>query len=226
MTIEKYIDHTLLKAEASLKDVELLCQEALKHNFASVCVNPTYVRTANQLLQNSEVKVCTVIGFPLGANLTDTKLYEAKKALGEGAEELDYVINISDVKNGNYGNIEKEMAEFVALKYEYPNIKIKVILEICYLSDEEVRKLCHIAKEAKIDFIKTSTGFGKGGAVENIVALMSEASGPDVGVKASGGIRTREDAEKFISLGATRIGTSNGVSIVNRKESPAESRAY
>ncbi|MEK9199379.1 deoxyribose-phosphate aldolase [Ureibacillus sp. FSL E2-3493] len=226
MTLEKYIDHTLLKADASKEDIKNLCKEASEHHFASVCINPTYVKRASELLQNTDVKVCTVIGFPLGATLTNVKIFEAKQALQDGATELDYVINISDIKNGDFDNVKKEMAAFIALKEDYPNLVIKVILEICYLTSEEISKICEIAKVLKIDFVKTSTGFGTGGATEETVSLMKKIVGNEVEVKASGGIRTTADAKKYIELGATRIGTSNGVGIVNLTEEIAARTGY
>ncbi|MFL0504190.1 deoxyribose-phosphate aldolase [Ureibacillus sp. 179-F W5.1 NHS] len=226
MTLEKYIDHTLLKADASKEDIKNLCKEASEHHFASVCINPTYVKRASELLQNTDVKVCTVIGFPLGATLTNVKIFEAKQALQDGATELDYVINISDIKNGDFDNVKKEMAAFIALKEDYPNLVIKVILEICYLTSEEISKICEIAKVLKIDFVKTSTGFGTGGATEETVSLMKKIVGNEVEVKASSGIRTTADAKKYIELGATRIGTSNGVGIVNLTEETAARTGY
>jgi len=226
MTLEKYIDHTLLKADASTVAIEKLCKEASENHFATVCINPVYVKKASELLKGTEVKVCTVIGFPLGATLTNVKIFEAKQALQDGAAELDYVLNIGDIKNGDFDNVKKEMAAFLALKEETPNLVIKVILETCYLTQEEVTKVCELAKETKIDFVKTSTGFGSAGATEEMVSLMKKVVGEEVEVKASGGIRTTADAEKYIKLGATRIGTSNGVGIVNLTEETAGSSGY
>ena len=226
MILEKYIDHTLLKADASTAAIEKLCKEASGNHFATVCINPVYVKKASELLQGTEVKVCTVIGFPLGATLTNVKIFEAKQALQDGAAELDYVLNIGDVKNGDFDNIKKEMAAFLVLKEDNPNLVIKVILETCYLTQEEVSKVCELAKEAKIDFVKTSTGFGSAGATEDMVSLMKKVVGEEVEVKASGGIRTTADAEKYIKLGATRIGISNGVGIVNLTEETAGSSGY
>lgn len=227
MDLQKYIDHTLLKADALLTAIEKLCTEAAEHHFASVCVNPKYVKQASKLLINTDVKVCTVIGFPLGANITETKIFEAKRALEQGATELDYVLCVSDIKNGDFASVENEMTAFVSLKEENPSLIIKVILETCYLTEAEVEKVCQIAKKAKIDFVKTSTGFGSGGATESMVSLMKETVGPEVEVKASGGIRTKSDAEKYIQLGATRIGTSNGVTIVEgAAEKEVETSGY
>lgn len=223
MKLEKYIDHTLLKADATLDAIEKLCKEAAEYRFASVCINPVYVTKASKLLKDSDVKVCTVIGFPLGANVTDVKIYEAKNALAEGATELDYVLNISDVKNGEFDRVQTEMAAFVGLKDDHPGLVIKVILETCYLTDLEIEKVCEIAKNTKIDFVKTSTGFGSGGATEEAVTLMKASVGSIVEVKASGGVRTKEDAEKYIQLGATRIGTSNGVGIISLTDQTAGS---
>ncbi len=160
MDLQKYIDHTLLKADAPIEAIEKLCAEAAEHQFASVCVNPKYVKKASELLINTGVKVCTVIGFPLGANVTETKIFEAKLALEHGATELDYVLSVSDIKNGDFASVEAEMEAFVAIKEENQSIIIKVILETCYLTEEEVVKVCQIAKKVKIDFVKTSTGFG------------------------------------------------------------------
>ncbi len=209
------IDHTLLKPNVSDQQVQVLCDEAKKYNFASVCVNPTYIAMAKKHLAGTNVKVCTVIGFPLGANTTQTKIFEATDAWGLGADELDYVVNISDVLNGRFEAVETEMNQFAQLKEQNSLVIVKVILETCYLNEELITRLCMMAKAAGLDFVKTSTGFGSGGATIEHVALMRQTVGQELGVKASGGIRTYEDAAKMIEAGASRIGTSAGVVIVD-----------
>lgn len=219
MSVAQYIDHTLLKANATVEDVKKICEEAKQYQFAAVCINPTYVSCVKEMLSNTNVKVCTVIGFPLGANTTAVKIFEAEQALKDGAEELDYVVNISDVKNGYYLKVDKEMKAFHDLKETYPDITIKIILENCYLTQGEIKKVCELAKDNELDYVKTSTGFGSGGAEMNDVILMRKTVGEKMGVKASGGVRTFKDAVKYIGAGATRIGTSNGVSIVEQHDS-------
>lgn len=218
MTIATMIDHTLLKADATNEQIEILCQEAVKYEFATVCVNPHYVSRSAKLLANSKVKVCTVIGFPLGANKTIVKLFEMNQAVQDGAEEIDYVVNVSDVKNGDFHSVRMEMEQFLKVKEKYPNLTIKIILEVCYLTNDEISKISRIARECGIDYVKTSTGFGSGGATVESVQIMNELSGDQVKVKASGGIRTAEDAEKYLKIGVSRIGTSNGISIVSGTE--------
>lgn len=222
MKTSTYIDHTLLKAEATKEHIEKLCQEAIENEFAAVCVNPHYVSYCASLLKESTVKVCTVIGFPLGANKTVVKVFEAGQAVKDGAEELDYVINISNVKNGEFEHVKLEMASILAIKNAHPNLVIKAIFEVCYLTDIELSTVSKIAKENGIDYIKTSTGFGSGGATEKAVRTMKEVAGESMEVKASGGVRTAEDAAKYIDLGVSRIGTSNGVSII-KGANPTES---
>ena len=213
--IAKMIDHTLLKANATDQQIRQLCSEAVEYGFASVCINPGYVPLAVSLLRDTEVKVCTVIGFPLGSNTTGTKLFEADNAVQSGAVELDYVLNVSDVLDGRLHKVKQEMEEFVWMKSgSNPPLVIKVILETCYLSDEQIVRVCELAKTTGLDFIKTSTGFGPAGASVEHVRLMRNTVGPLLGVKASGGIRTHEDAASMIEAGATRIGTSAGVEIV------------
>lgn len=214
--VSHLIDHTVLKADTTREQVEKLCAEAKEHEFASVCIPPTYVSVAHERLSCTEVKVCTVIGFPLGSNKTSVKLFEAKEAIKEGADELDYVLNISDVKNGNLHFVEQEMIEFAALKADYKGLVIKIILETCYLTKEEIIQVCRMARNSGLDFVKTSTGFGSGGATESVVSLMRQTVGEEMGVKASGGVRTFEDALKMVQAGATRIGTSNGVGMINK----------
>lgn len=209
----KYIDHTLLKPEATVKQIVDLCAEAREYNFASVCINPTHVKLAAQLLRDSPVKVCTVIGFPLGANTTTVKRYETQQALADGATEVDMVINIGALKSGNTDLVEKDIAEVCQVAHAGEAI-CKVILETALLTDDEKAQVCLLAKKAGADFVKTSTGFGGGGATVHDVALMRQAVGPSLGVKASGGIRTFADAREMIAAGATRIGASAGVKII------------
>lgn len=215
MEISSYIDHTLLKADATKAQIEKLCKEAEQNQFATVCVNPHYVPYCASLLKDTAVKVCTVIGFPLGANSTAVKVFEAEQALEEGAEELDYVINISNVKNGEFDKVREEMRQITAIKSPHPDTIIKVIFEVCYLTDAELAKVSEIAGKVGIDYVKTSTGFGSGGATEKAVGIMKKAAGNQVKVKASGGIRNAEDAKNYVELGVSRIGTSNGVAIVS-----------
>lgn len=212
--IARIIDHTLLKPNVLDQQIEVLCAEAKEYNFASVCINPTYTKMVRRLLAGTPIKVCTVIGFPLGANTSATKIFEAQDALRLGAEELDYVVNISDVLNGRFEEVRAEMSQFAQLKERNSQVLIKIILETCYLNDEQITGLCAMAKSAGLDFVKTSTGFGSGGATTEHVALMRRTVGQDLGVKASGGIRTYEDAVKMIEAGASRIGASASVAIV------------
>ncbi|MCQ2748967.1 MAG: deoxyribose-phosphate aldolase [Clostridia bacterium] len=211
MELNKYIDHTILKAFATEDDVRKICNEAIEYDFASVCINPCHVKLAAQLLGLSDVKVCTVIGFPLGANSSDVKAYEAKKAIEEGADEVDMVINVGKAKQGDWDFVRDDIRK---VREAAKDKLLKVIVETCYLTDEEIFKACIMAKEAEADFVKTSTGFGTGGATVEHVKLMRDAVGETMGVKASGGVRTKEDALKMIEAGATRIGTSNGKDII------------
>ncbi|NJE05463.1 deoxyribose-phosphate aldolase [Thermococcus sp. M36] len=211
--VAKYIDHTNLKPYATREDIIRLCEEAKKYGFYAVCVNPYRVRLAKEVLGDSGVKVATVIGFPLGATPTEVKVFEAKKALEDGADELDMVINIGALKDGDYEYVKNDIAEVVKVAHER-GAKVKVIIETCYLTEEEKVKACELAKEAGADFVKTSTGFGTGGATVEDVKLMRRTVGPEMGVKASGGVRTYEQALAMIEAGATRIGTSSGVKIV------------
>jgi deoxyribose-phosphate aldolase len=221
--IAKMIDHTVLKANTTDQQIEQLCEEAVKYGFASVCINPGFIPLAVQLLKGSQVKVCTVIGFPLGANTSDTKLFEAENALRLGARELDYVINVSHVLNGRMDLVEQEMKLFAGLRSDNPSAEvIKVILETCYLSEEQIVKVCELAKDTGLDFVKTSTGFGPAGALAEHVRLMRRTVGSAVAVKASGGIRTYEDAAAMIEAGAARIGTSAGVEIMKSLRKPGK----
>jgi deoxyribose-phosphate aldolase len=223
--LAKYIDHTLLRPDATLAEIEVLCDEALAFGFASVCINPTWVRVAAERLRGSPVKVCTVIGFPLGANTPDIKSMEARKALREGAREVDMVINIGALKSGDLELVRTDIEKVVDAAHESGAI-CKVILETSLLTDEEKVVASSLAKQAKADFVKTSTGFSGGGATVYDVALMRETIGPDMGVKASGGVRTLEDAEDMIAAGATRIGASAGVQIVGGADRDGDDPAY
>ncbi len=209
----KYIDHTLLKPEASREEIITLCHEAKEHRFASVCVNPHYVKLCATMLRNTDVKVCTVIGFPLGANTTRVKVYETQVACEDGATEIDMVINIGELKSKNYDWVEADIASVVAAA-DSAHAMVKVILETCLLTDEEKVIASVLAKNAGAHFVKTSTGFSKGGATLEAVALMRKAVGDTVGVKASGGVRDYATAKKMIEYGATRIGASASVKIV------------
>ncbi len=211
MEYNKFIDHTNLKQDATREDIKKLCEEAISYDFMSVCVNPDFVKFASDLLLDSEVKVCTVIGFPLGASTTRTKVFETKDALKNGADEIDMVINVSALKDKNYDLVKNEIA---SIKKVCKKHILKVILETCLLSNEEIVAACKLAKEARADFVKTSTGFSKGGATVEAVKLMRETVKDSMGVKASGGIKTHEDLIKMIDAGANRIGTSSGTKIL------------
>tara|TARA_Y100001936_G_C16050293_1_gene657383 strand:- start:890 stop:1558 length:669 start_codon:yes stop_codon:yes gene_type:complete len=213
MKLNTYIDHTLLKPEATESDIERICAEAKEYNFKAVCINPCFVKLASKLLFGTEVGVCTVIGFPLGANHGQTKVFETTHAISDGADEIDMVVNIGDVKNGNFSKVEREIEE-ILVECKKNNKVLKVIFETCLLSNQEITKLCEICKDLQVDFVKTSTGFSTGGATEEVVKLMKDTVGPNVGVKASGGVRSKEDAVKMIKAGATRIGASSGVKIM------------
>ena len=211
MSYNKLIDHTLLKQDAQPEQIIKLCEEAKQFDFMSVCVNPAYVPLAAQCLEGSDVKVCTVIGFPLGMNLTKTKIEEAALAIKEGADEIDMVINVGMLKAGHDQYVEEEIRELKAVAGQRV---LKVIIETCLLTDEEKVRACIASKNAGADFVKTSTGFSTGGATVHDVALMRKTVGPEMGVKASGGVRTHEDLLAMVEAGATRIGTSNGTKII------------
>ncbi|MBY6051157.1 deoxyribose-phosphate aldolase [Cytobacillus firmus] len=211
--VAKMIDHTLLKADATKDQIEKICAEAKEYNFASVCVNPTWVKLSSYLLNGTEVKVCTVIGFPLGASTPETKAFETKNAIENGATEVDMVINIGALKGGDNELVERDIRAVVdAAKGK---ALTKVIIETCLLTEEEKVRACELSVKAGADFVKTSTGFSTGGATAEDIALMRKTVGPDLGVKASGGVRSAEDAQKMIEAGATRIGASSGAAIVN-----------
>lgn len=209
--MNKYIDHTVLKAFATTSDIKKLCEEAKEYDFKSVCVNPYFVSLANELLKDSGVLVCTVIGFPLGANTISVKEFETKDAVANGADEIDMVINVGKAKEHNFEYIEKEIAAVVKASQ---GKLVKVIIETCYLTDEEKEEVCKAATRAKADFVKTSTGFGTGGATEHDVALMKKNISSDMKVKASGGVRNLADAKKMVAAGAERIGASSGAQIM------------
>ena len=213
--IYKMIDHTLLKQDATSEEIKKLCKEALEYNFASVCVNPTNVELAAKILNGSLVKVCTVIGFPLGTNTTKIKVLEAKDAVENGATEVDMVINIGRLKDKDYDYVKKDI-EAVVNEVKGKAL-IKVIIETCLLADEEKVIACKLASEAKADFVKTSTGFSTGGATPFDVKLMRETVGENMGVKASGGVRTSEYAKELIKNGANRIGASASIKICTEK---------
>ncbi len=210
--IAKYIDHTLLKPVATQAQILTLCQEAIQHKFKAVCVNPVHVKLAREKLDGTDVNVCTVVGFPLGANLTDVKVYETEKALADGADEIDMVINIGALKDGNDSLVQDEIARISQTAHDAGAI-CKVILETVLLTDDEKVRACKLAKQAGADFVKTSTGFGSGGATVPDVRLMRQTVGEKMGVKASGGVRTLAVLREMVEVGATRIGTSSGVSI-------------
>lgn len=215
--LARMIDHTILKAEATEVEVEKLCTEALEYNFASVCVNPSMVEKAAEILKGSEVKVCTVIGFPLGATTTEVKAFETEDTIKKGATEVDMVINVGKLKEGNLEYVKKDIEAVVnAAKGK---ALAKVIIETCLLTDEEKITACKLSKEAGADFVKTSTGFSTGGATARDIKLMRETVGPDLGVKASGGVRTNADALAMIENGATRIGASASIAICEGIES-------
>lgn len=211
MNMKKYIDHTLLKPETTAAMIDKLCAEAKEHDFASVCVNPYWVKHSAELLAGTDVKVCTVIGFPLGANTSAVKAAETRDAIANGATEIDMVLNVGALKSGDLDTVRQDVA---VVKQAAGDVLLKVILETGLLTDEEKVTACKLCVEAGADYVKTSTGFGPGGATVEDIALMRKTVGADVGVKASGGVRDKEAALAMIEAGASRIGTSSGVSIV------------
>ena len=217
------IDHTLLKPDATRREIETLCREAKEFGFASVCVNPTWVATCARLVRGSSVAVCSVVGFPLGATTADTKQYETRRAIFDGAREIDMVINVGALKSGDLHLVESDIRAVTSACRE-TNVLSKVIIETALLTDEEKVTACTLAKAAAADFVKTSTGFGPGGATAQDVALMRRIVGEDMGIKASGGVRTLEGVKAMVAAGATRIGASAGVRIVqqSRGQQPAE----
>lgn len=217
LDMSRFIDHTLLKPEATASDIDQLCREAEQYRFASVCINPTWVKRAAENLRGSSVPVCSVIGFPLGATTAEVKAMEARRALRDGAREVDMVLNIGALKSGDHDLVLKDIQKVVDAAHEVGAL-CKVILETALLTDEEKVIASSLSKKARADFVKTSTGFGPGGATVYDVALMRETVGPNMGVKASGGVRTAVDAEDMIAAGATRIGASAGIEIVGGKD--------
>lgn len=213
--IFKRIDHTVLKAVTEWKDIQKLCDEAIKYNTASVCVPPSYIERI-RIEYGDKINICTVIGFPLGYNTTEAKVFEAKQAIADGANELDMVVNLGDVKNGDFDKITEEIKQ---LKKIAGNKILKVIIETCYLTEEEKIKLCGCVTKAGADYIKTSTGFGTAGAKIEDIELFKKHIGKDVKIKAAGGVKTKEDLEMFINAGCDRIGTSSAISILTSGES-------
>lgn len=211
--LARYLDHTLLKPEASASDIDKLCAEAVEYGFAAVCVNPTWVKRAADNVRGSSVKVASVVGFPLGATPSEIKAMEARRAIRDGAREIDMVINIGALKSGDHDAVRKDI-EKVSDACREAGAKNKVIIEAALLTDEEKVIASYLAKQAKADYVKTSTGFGPGGATVHDVLLMRETVGPEMGIKAAGGIRSAEDMKEMIAAGATRIGASAGVAIV------------
>ena len=215
--LSRMIDHTILKADATKDEVQALCKEAKEYNFASVCINPSNISVAKRELQGTDVKVCTVIGFPLGANVTEVKKFETKVAIEDGATEVDMVMNIGKLKEEDYDYVLKDIEAVV--EAAKGKAIVKVILETCLLNDEEKKVACLLSKKAGANFVKTYTGFSIGGATEEDIRLMRETVGEEMGVKASGGVRTYSDAIKMINAGATRIGASASINIVNKIDS-------
>lgn len=219
MNYAKYIDHTLLKPESTRAQIDKIIEEAREFNFKSVCLNPTHVKYAAEKLKDTEVLVCTVIGFPLGASTTETKMFEVEDAVKNGASELDMVINVGALKDGRYEDVQKDIEGVVGAA----NGKtVKVIIETCLLTDEEIVKASELSKAAGANFVKTSTGFAGGGATPEDVKLMKDTVGDDLEVKASGGVRNLEDFNKMLEAGATRIGASAGVQIIQGLESDSD----
>lgn len=216
MSIAAYIDHTLLKQDAAAPQIDRLCAEAAQYHFASVCVNPWYVPRCVKHLQGTGVKVCTVVGFPLGATTTESKVFETLQAVRSGAEEIDMVMNVCAMKSGNTRAIEQEIQALAAAVEGHAILK--VILETCLLTEEEKILACQIAKRAGADYVKTSTGFSTGGATVADVTLMRRTVGPEMGVKAAGGIRDYATAKAMLDAGATRIGASAGIAIVQQEQ--------
>lgn len=211
LNLASFIDHTLLKPTASQAQIESLCQEALRYKFASVCINPVHVPVAAALLKDSAIKVCTVIGFPLGATSTLSKVFETRDAVAAGAQEIDMVINVGSLLEGDYANVYSDIK---AVRDAAPEQVLKIILETGYLSKEQIVKGCILAKMAGADFVKTSTGFGPAGATVEDITLMREVVGADFGVKASGGVRDYATTMAMINAGANRIGASSGIAII------------
>ncbi len=220
-SMAKYIDHTLLKPQATKEQIKKVCDEAKQYNFASVCVNPCYIDFVAQEIKSSGVAPCVVIGFPLGATLPEIKAAETKAVIELGAKEVDMVVNIGAIKSCDWSLVQQDIEAVVSAAEG--KALVKTIIETCLLTDNEKIKVCSLAKQAGADFVKTSTGFSTGGATEHDVKLMRQAVGPDMGVKASGGVRDYETAVKMIKAGATRLGTSSGVAIVSGSQAQQKS---
>lgn len=214
LQLQDYIDHTILKPTATVSDIQNLCKEAVQYNFYAVCVNGAFVEIAKKELQNSKVKLAAVIGFPLGAMSTKAKIYEAKECIASGADEIDMVINVGQLKSGNSDFVAFEIKQ---IKEAIGDTVLKVIIETCFLSTEEKKEATKLVMQAGADFVKTSTGFGTGGATLEDVRLMKTIVGDEVKIKASGGVRDKETALEYIKLGVSRIGTSSGIAIVSTK---------
>lgn len=219
MISTKYFDHTILKADATEAQVEKICNEALENNFMSVCVNQYYTKFVAEKLAGSDVKVCTVVGFPLGMSDTRVKAFETKAAIEDGATEIDMVLNVGALKDGKYDYVLNDIR---TLKEACGDIVLKVILETCLLTDEEIVKACELSKEAGADFVKTSTGFSTAGAKTHHVALMRKTVGEDMGVKASGGIHNADEAQSMIDAGASRLGTSATLAIIGKSSEKSD----
>lgn len=215
MKLSKYIDHTLLKADATKKQIEKLCQEAIEYDFMAVCVNPSYITYCKELLKNSDVKVCTVIGFPLGQNTTASKVFEAKDAIIAGADEIDMVLNVAKLKDKDNEYVQKEIA---AIKEVCQDKVLKVIIETCLLTEEEKIRACELILNAGADFVKTSTGFSLHGATFEDVALLKTCVSDKAKVKAAGGVKSQQDFLRMLELGADRIGTSSGVKLIENDD--------
>ena len=209
--MNEYFDSTMLKAISTANDIKKLCNDAKKYKFKAVCINPCYVSLAKELLKDTNVKVCTVIGFPLGANTTYIKVEEVRDAINNGADEVDMVINVGALKEKNYDYVINEIKKLREASYDKI---LKVIIETCYLTEEEIIKMTEICNKTNVDFIKTSTGFGTRGASTNDIEIINKYKSNDLKIKASGGIRTKDDAQKYIELGVSRIGTSNAVKMM------------
>ena len=223
MVISKFIDHTLLKPTATPEDINLLCEEAIKHNFFAVCVNGCYVSTAKKNLNNTTVRIAAVVGFPLGASSSKSKIEEALLYVKDGADEIDMVINLGYLKAKKYEAVANEIEE---IKKAIGDRILKVILETCFLTDEEIRIACHLAKKAGADYVKTSTGFGSAGATEHAVKIMVDEVGDTLKIKASGGIKDLATAKKYIDLGVSRIGTSSGIAIITTIKNDLDEHTY
>jgi deoxyribose-phosphate aldolase len=223
MNLNCYIDHTLLKATATPKEIIKLCNEAKEYNFYAVCVNSCYTFLAANQLKNCDVKVASVVGFPLGANSCNAKVCEAKQCIKDGANEIDMVLNIGLLKAKMNNEVQEEIT---AVKMAIGNCTLKVILETCYLTDDEIKIGCQIAKQAGADFVKTSTGFGTSGATEHAVKIMVGEVGDTLKIKASGGIKDAKIAKKYIEMGVSRIGTSSGIEIVTATKKDTDEHTY